>query len=286
MAIIDPNDHERMALIEQVELPFDLRHEDGDDMEAMIRKEVLQNKWLDLYWISLGARDLNHYSQIVSEGMKNNFFAVAGGGYYNFDNPESKKYVARINWLGMLTHDSDVFTHSPPEKAPKYLKTQNFGHIYNVTDMYASETQYGYVEGVMNKERVRSMRQLFRTGKFQLPKMTTIAWFTKDRSSIFFNDGEGTQERPFEDELVARVNRVHMKPSHPSIIAYIAGSWAPRVITSGYPWNSPMIYDLPPRLVRELDTYASVFIIDNDYDAQRKNSTRVFKTLIKLLKLI
>lgn len=279
--------NEVMRLMTNLSYPDEMVIDVQDDDKTRAEKKRLSQKFATMYLKLIQSETIEKLARRLGKMMRGNMFVsiLTPDAYFQFDNPSSKKYMNRIQSLGMLTFDSDVFTYGEPSQIPwymqayeSYLKTK----VHDWEYLYVDETQYGYCSGMLHRGRLHNLRRLLGEGKFKLPPLTTIMIHDGDYTAFV-----GAEEIDFDFKLVSKTSNVYFQPFTPPVDTIVNGILSKeKLIARGYPnWDDHGTF-MPRHLKEDMQNYMMLQIVDNDFVSQTRDAHRVFKTLINLLKII
>ena len=284
------SDSEVNRLVESLKYPSDMIDDSGDTQKERMKKHQLRTKFKQLYTTMVRSRTMDALLRTIGESMKQNFFVSLHGtqSYFQFDNPSSRKYIGRVHELGMISVDSDVFDHSKPV-APIVVGEQNYAdymlskkRIYygDTSKMYVSQTQYGYLQGVIPLSYSLNIQNILHL----LPNLTHLSLSDDQNITYFTNKGRIS----FSDMvLVNQSTGIHFQKHAPPFVTEQTGGTTSDDILRTNPFvMDTMTSSLGQSLGQELRDYQFLYIVDNDFSAQKRDKHRVFKTAIKILKAL
>jgi len=274
-------DEETVPLMElfRGKMPQDLRREDAQ----------VQQNYAKLYYRIITSPSLREASRVLGESMKRNLFVNLHDipSYYKFDNPSSKKYLSQLQKLGMLTTDSDVFDYDASagnEYARYVMQRDDIGltpELYSNMNVTTSQTQFGYVDGLIPSRWAQSIDRV----KSMLPPLTTIIRLQANGTITKITRREGDSQSDFVVPL--QVTNVHLQKGAPSIFSALTGTTSRWTLASHHGQTVERVsQSIPQRLANELRNYDLIILVDNDFNAQRRDKHRAFKTLRGVLKRI
>ena len=264
----------------------------GDTQKKRMKKQQLRTKFKQLYTTMVMSRSMDDLLRTIGESMKHNFFVSLHGtqSYFQFDNPSSRKYVGRVHELGMLTVDSDVFDHSKAgaprnrQKLVEYILSKTrYSYYGDTSNMFVSQTQYGYLQGVIPHSYALNIRRILHL----LPDLTHLCLSDGQEVSFFTNKGRISSDVVLDVVLVNQTTGIHFQKNDPPFVTELTGRNTAEVTmrTNSMIMNT-MTSSLGPSLGQELRDYLFLYILDNDFSAQKRDKHRVFKTAIKILEAI